>query len=162
MTETISRFASFAQDLCSCVEELPSKAGGAADLRRLRILLADIHAALLRLPEGFDESAPDPEGVSSEERRAIILRLKGLPFNHYREILDPFTDKEAVMGSLADDLADIYCDIQDGFEILKAGHPVGAAWQWRNQFQWHWGEHLTGAQRAIHSWFARCDEFDDD
>ncbi|HNC43525.1 MAG TPA: DUF5063 domain-containing protein [Acidobacteriota bacterium] len=35
-----------------------------------------------------------------------------------------------------------------------------AAWEWRFLFEIHWGQHLTGAQRALHWYFTRVDILD--
>ena len=74
----------------------------------------------------------------------------------YWEVFDPQhpEDDDPVRGSLADDLADIFCDLKKG---LTAWSRAGAAtrrdivFTWRLNFEIHWGEHLTGAFRAIHS-----------
>jgi hypothetical protein len=54
-----------------------------------------------------------------------------------------------VTGSLADDLADIYCDLWRGRELWAQGQFGAAVWEWRFRFESHWGVHVTGALRAI-------------
>ncbi len=156
MTKSIDQFAETAGQVCAWLKSPPE--GAEQQLHELRILLADLHAAVLRLPDEFDDDAPDSKRRTQKEWESLYDDLQELPFNHYREMYDPFTEDDPVVGSLADDLADIYFDLQDGLEMYRAGHPIGAAWQWRFLFWHHWGEHLTGAQRAIHWWFARCEQ----
>ena len=62
-----------------------------------------------------------------------------------------------MIGSLADDLADIYMDISSGEELWLAGDSEEAVWEWRFHFETHWSEHLTGSLRAIRSLAATGD-----
>lgn len=69
----------------------------------------------------------------------------------YLEVFNPIEKEEAIPHSLADDLADIYCDLKRGFAVLEAGGPpVNAIWEWHFGFWYHWGEHAVSALRAIH------------
>jgi len=45
-------------------------------------------------------------------------------------------------------LSDIYLDIKRGLILFDGHHPIDAAWEWRFNFQIHWGQHLVGAQRT--------------
>jgi len=76
-------------------------------------------------------------------------------YNQYREIFDPYDsgEKEAIYGSLADDIADIYGDIKPGLEIWsKASTKIRLQIisNWRFQYEIHWGEHGTSALRALY------------
>jgi hypothetical protein len=72
-------------------------------------------------------------------------------WNCYQEVFDPYADppEDVVTGSLADDLADIYVDLREGAQLWSRGLHDEAVWQWRFSFESHWGEHATGALRAI-------------
>lgn len=69
----------------------------------------------------------------------------------YAEVFDPYVDppEEPVTGTLSDDLADIYHDLTDGLAKWRRGEHAAAAERWGEYFTIHWGEHVTGALRAI-------------
>jgi hypothetical protein len=79
-----------------------------------------------------------------------------MPSDGYWDVFAPLNeeDTESVFNSLADDLADIYRDLKRGLLLYNQGHIVEAIWEWRFNFDIHWGTHLVGAQRAIHSYFS--------
>jgi len=68
-------------------------------------------------------------------------------------VFDPTKDSEAISGSLADDIADIYRDLKKGLELKETypRQPEAAIWQWRFGFYSHWGKHAMDALLAIHS-----------
>lgn len=74
--------------------------------------------------------------------------------NQYWDVFDPLKleENDPVYWQLPDDLADIYRDIKDNLNLFEAGHIVEAVWEWRFSFRTHWGQHLLGAQRALHSY----------
>jgi hypothetical protein len=125
----------------------------AEELRRARLLLAELHLAVIKLPDmGAGEEAQADE-VSSYTWQAMFQKFGALPVNGYWDVFDPLKEgeKEPVFNSLADDLADIYRDVKDGLSLFDAGHIVESVWEWRFGFSTHWGQHLTGAQRVLHS-----------
>jgi hypothetical protein len=97
--------------------------------------------------------------LGSDETAALCRSLGALigDRSFYREIYDPFESPEEseVAGLLADDFADIYRDLQDGLDKWNRGETGEALWEWRFNFENHWGEHLTGALRALHILTAR-------
>jgi len=72
----------------------------------------------------------------------------------YAEVFDPYEmDDTPVVGSLSDDLADVYRDLRRGLALFDASNRPGkidAVWDWRFHFHSHWGEHATGALRPLH------------
>lgn len=70
----------------------------------------------------------------------------------YWQVFDPTEDSEAIYGSLADDLADIYRDVKEGIVLRETGEvPVeNIVWTWRLTFGFHWGKHAMDALRTIH------------
>ena len=60
-------------------------------------------------------------------------------------------DSPEVTGSLADDIADVYRDLRTGLRKWQRGESGGALWEWRFNFEAHWGQHADDALRAIHS-----------
>jgi hypothetical protein len=122
--------------------------GALAALQRI----ARLYVAGLQLPESdvgdFDE---DAFRVSQTEWREVFNRSAILEIDYYNACepnLD--ADPEYLVGSLADDIADIYCDVCTGLRMYRAGHRLDAAWHWRFSFQSHWGSHAADAIRVLH------------
>lgn len=111
----------------------------------LAVLLADIASSALRLPDvDVDPDAPEPPDVAAR-------RVLGLPFDIYWVVLDPLgpLPEKIGAGSLADDLADIGCDLERGLVLYDQGRARAACWEWRLGYYSHWGAHLAGAQMAL-------------
>jgi hypothetical protein len=122
----------------------------------IRILLADLHAGMLKVPYlGFGEV--DAPSIPQEDWQRVYDHVLALPVNSYWDVFDPVDvqNHEVVWSSLADDLADIWRDLREGLSLLEQGHVAEAVWEWRNGFDTHWGHHLLSAQRAIHSQLTR-------
>jgi hypothetical protein len=102
----------------------------------------------------------ESEAISHERWKEILERFSGLPLSGYWDVFDPLKEeeKEPVFTTLADDLADIYRDVKENFSLYEAGYIHEAVWQWRFNFLIHWGQHLTGAQRAMHSYFVNKED----
>ena len=59
-----------------------------------------------------------------------------------------------INGSLADDLAGIYCDLRPGLDAWGASDAAtrtAIVWDWRITYESHWGHHVIDAMRAIHA-----------
>lgn len=118
-------------------------------------LLSRLYCEALLLPAG--ESGRDVEGrcISHEEWMGKHRRFASMPFQYYMECLEPANlDAEAMMGDVADDLADIYRDLVDALSLYDAGHLIEALWEFRQSFRIHWGNHAVGAINAIHRYVA--------
>jgi hypothetical protein len=61
---------------------------------------------------------------------------------------------ESSLGELNDDVADIYSDLSQGLFVHEHYSPTRAERYWRQSFRYHWGEHATGASRALY-WHLR-------
>ena len=118
-------------------------------------LLVELYASGLALPQS-PASGEDVEAdeVSDAVWKAIYGRLGSLPFNCYGVVLEPHAvpPGEAVVGDVADDLADIYRDIKNGLSLWDHGYEVEAVWHWRFHFGFHWGRHAADAIRVLHVW----------
>lgn len=163
--ETGHRFGAIAQTFCDVVDSAP-------DLDRVDLLVR-VYRILPRLiSEAI--SLPDvelghDEGQEEERRKSIILATSQLndarwgqlysllkeklgDWNLYWQVWDPRKDNEAIHGSLADDIADIYRDLKEGLIRIEAHQsPLGdIIWDWRIAFYSHWGKHAIDAMRTIH------------
>jgi Domain of unknown function (DUF5063) len=70
----------------------------------------------------------------------------------YWMVFDPRTDNEAIHGSLADDIADVYRELKNGIGLKETNKvPDGEIiFEWRFGFTSHWGQHAVNALRTIH------------
>jgi hypothetical protein len=170
----LERFAPLAAAYCAFIERHADFAADAL-LQEAHRHLAGLYAAGLALPSTdvlFDEDdetieddecetppfdgPPDPDRFPSDEWMTLFRELGAQigPANSYREIFDPYEpvdaeDAEEVTGSLADDLADVYADLRTGLLKWERGESGEALWEWRFGLDHHWGEHATGAMRAL-------------
>jgi hypothetical protein len=81
-----------------------------------------------------------------------LLKDKLGNWDLYSYVFDPARDLEAIKGSLADDIADIYRDLKKGLVCHHSDcKPTGdILCEWRLLFYSHWGDHATSALRTIH------------
>ena len=133
-------------------------------------LLAELYASGFVLPvkpeSAYDEDedyeddyvvpAADPVALEQHHARwrAVFFALKtqfGPRWDSYQIVFDSYAaqPEEPVTGSLADDLSDILLDLERGEQLWMQGELDAAVWDWRFGFESHWGEHVTGALRAI-------------
>ncbi|MDM7922177.1 MAG: DUF5063 domain-containing protein [Pyrinomonadaceae bacterium] len=148
------RFAEIARRFCKWAEGLQSEGG--CELEFVRRILAELHLAVLdlTLPETTGEEQDPPEIANWN---VMMTRFGNLPFDGYWDVFDPMSEEAPVFNTLSDDLTDIYRDLARGLLLFDQGRFVEADWEWRINFDIHWGAHLTGAQRAIHAYFSNPD-----
>ena len=110
-------------------------------------LLPRLYADALDLPDMEPTNRPTGELASPFK---TLERILG-PGDWYWMVFDPYEVPEAhLVGSLADDLADIYLDLGRPLADFDAGAFGDAAWGWRFNMRMHAGEHVIGAMGAIH------------
>ena len=155
----IDEFVDIARRYCAWAE---AAAGNPQqEMYQAREFLAELHLAVVRLPDADFEDSERKDAVTYDEWKKVLERFSGLPVDGYWDVFDPLKEeeKESLWNSLADDLADIYRDLKTYLQLYDAGYTEEAVWQWRFNFLIHWGQHLTGAQRAIHSYI---DKYEND
>lgn len=165
-------FVGLVRAYCALIER--HEALTATDLlHHAHVLLARLYTGGLALPDepeddeadnpdedaqGDDSAAlahqPDPDRLGHARWRELHDALAaqiGLERNFYEEVFDPYRDprEEPVVGSVADDLADVYQDVRAGLLKWDRGERRNAVWAWRFDFTVHWSEHALGALRAI-------------
>jgi len=119
-------------------------------LREVAEVLPRLHAVMTSL----HRSAPQ-----AEHDHPVDLDARFELYSHLRELLAdrdgyflefdcPREGTDAMSGSLADDLTDIYCELKHG---LRAFHtnPAQALKAWLVGYDCHWGQHLIDAQRHL-------------
>jgi len=92
-------------------------------------------------------------GATEQLRKQLGQRLAR---DYYWEVFEPLEmDKpEALVGSLSDDLADIWGELKSGLAAADGTDPSSlndAVWCWRFSFETHWGHHAAGAINALHA-----------
>ena len=150
---SIETFAQIAHRYCDWAESPFGESQ--EEMLIARTLLAELHLAVLSLPDlEPDEETEDLD--ISRECELVINRFQNLPVDFYWDVFYPLEleKDEPVLNSLSDDLSDIYRNLKDGLLLYKKGKIAEAVWGWKFHFDIHWGDHLTGAQRAIHSYFS--------
>ena len=101
---------------------------------------------------GAYETDEEHEHRGHEGWKADLERFNDLPFDHYQTMFNPhdLTEEEKpVMGSLRDDLADIYGDLFEGLSAYKKGYRKEAIGIWIQSYFFHWGQHASSALNAI-------------
>ena len=177
-----SDFVGVAEEFCRVIDEREQSTAEQL-LHRVHVLLPRLYSAALALPDVRpDDADPADEGVEEEdddapydmeaavadsvkdrighERLWAMSRSLGELIGDrdcYAEIFDPYAEprEEAVTGMLSDDLVDIYADLTDGLAKWRRGEHDQAIWAWRFSLRTHWGEHATGALRALFTLAAR-------
>lgn len=160
------RFRPVAQQFCSIIDSEV-----ASDRTEFLVWIYRILPGLIgeatRLPTvefGDDEDEDEQmcieqshaaHGTELEKRRQLhnALKEKLGDWDLYWQVFDPTKDSEAIQGSLADDIADVYGDLKDGLNHMAndKAFPRDAIFAWRLGFYSHWGRHAMNALYTIHS-----------
>jgi len=142
-----SAFAALAASYCSEMEAGPPTA--VEVLGRLVGLVGAALALPDQSPTKRQYDDPPHLDAACQQVASNVGRMTGTP-DLYWEVFDPREEGEPTVGSLTDDLTDIYRDLRRGLHIASVGDVVDAAWEWRFSFQIHWGNHATDAIRVLH------------
>jgi hypothetical protein len=136
---------------------LDGKSTGAKAVREGIERLMRLYLAALELGFQVNGEVPDEMGVDDNEWKAVYKACSRIPIDYYGEAFDPMIvpPEEPVIGSLADDIADIYRDVMPGLRAYRAGLWKEACGSWGFKFSVHWGEHATGAIRVMDCWFRK-------
>jgi hypothetical protein len=142
-------FHSAAKRFCALVDSV-DELSRREFLVRLNLALPELYAAAVRLPDRFVDESDPPDGIPHEEWRSLFERARSKlgDADSYRAVYDPWDQIEAAIAfSLADDVSDIYRDLQT---VLADDRGEDGAWDWRFAFANHWGHHATNALSATH------------
>jgi Domain of unknown function (DUF5063) len=152
--DDIVSFLNAASEYIAWVEE--RREATRDDLSTLHAMLARLQAGALQLPPAppdDDSSDPPKGGLTYTEAREHLASLR---LDTYFVVFNSLERDGAspLHGSLHDDLADIYGDLQDGLRYARADRLANAVWCWRFGYFSHWGRHLVHAQTAIWQYLA--------
>ena len=151
--DSTDQFANEARDYRDWLME--GRDEGEAAAAAAFIHLSRLLAAALALPAlEFETPEIDAADVSDDERRRAHTAAHRLPLDLYKDVYSPNLDEteEPVVGSLTDDLADIYRDVVRGLHAYEQKDVEAAIWEWRFNFAHHWGAHATAAIRVLQVW----------
>lgn len=153
--KAVESFAKVSRKYCSWAET-PLSDDPISQLQFTRQILLELHLGVLKLPEVdlTEEKSSAPEVKNWKD---VLQRFSNLPVDGYWDVFDPLKEDDPVFNSLADDLADIYRDLIEGLYFYDRSDLIEAVWEWKFQFNIHWGAHLVGAQRAIHSYLSEIE-----
>jgi hypothetical protein len=155
-TKPVLDFIDIARKYCNLIEDRENKTGIKL-LQEAFIILPQLIYSGMKLPDIQRVTDYCPDGISYEEYDLIYesLMRKIKKWDNYLKMFDPYNRREKTPGhgSLSDDLADIYRDLQSGlyeWDKVTAPQKLDIIWEWEFGFETHWGEHATNAIRALY------------
>jgi len=112
----------------------------------------------LSLPGTHSEMWLD-ESITHEDWKEIMMRIGRRLGGDYYWHVEPVEPREAdppqpTLGSLSDDLADIWRELKEGLLALESDPSVDindVVWHWRYSFEIHWARHAAGAIGALNT-----------
>jgi len=127
-------------------------------LQQMADLLPRLHDAMTALDLPLDHYVRK-ELPDYDDRFTLFTRLYTVlgERDGYWRAFDTAHDGQRLSGSLADDFTDIYFDLKQGLQLLRANpsEPTKAANDWRYSYHMHWGHHLADAARQLTAMGAR-------
>ena len=124
--------------------------------RKTLLRISSLYTAALQLPSPYTYAGQPCRDVDrlSDDECAKLSAFQAIPFDMYGEVYNPIVvpPDEPVIGSIDEDITDIYRDVVAGLRADQTGNRAGAIWEWGFHFHHHWGKHATGAIKAIHAW----------
>ncbi len=140
-------FVAFVKEYIALIEGAADLWGGAL-LSRVSVLLPHIYALGMTIPDLEPETEFPISYVGPEVPATLLEKLE--KYDSYYETLDPVTGKDVVVGSLSDDLADIYEGLKGPLDAYREDRQKDALWQWRFNLRGRCGDQLVNALRAVH------------
>ena len=154
-TPAFTDFYKSATDFCGFMEsELKNTAN--EFLQTSRIHLIGLYEAALQLPAVDLEITVEYEyafnNLEFERVLSCIVERLGTS-RYYWHIFNPSREEDTkpVCGDLSDDLGDMYKDLNRAILLFnKPDAKENALWQFKFDFDNHWGDHCMNALNAIH------------
>jgi hypothetical protein len=118
-------------------------------LRLVTMLLPRLHAAVASLPPLVTAEHAHP--VDLDARFELYSHLRALLADrdgYFLEFDRAHEGADAMTGSLADDLTDIYCELKAGLRAYEID-PARARDAWSLGYRCHWSQHLVDAERHL-------------
>jgi hypothetical protein len=119
-------------------------------LREVAMLLPQLQMVIVSL--NVSRRGSDQSGMMDLDTRfelfSHLRRLLADRDSYWLEFDSTSDGVDAMTGSLADDLTDIYCELKHGL-LLYALNPDAAFAVWSIGYDLHWGPHLIDAERHL-------------
>ncbi len=150
LTETLTEMVGVAERYCLLIDRTGE--GRGEWLESLFSLMPRLHLAVTTLTAYDNGDLPLPH-VDLDQRFELYSRLckeLGNRDSYWLEF-DASPEEIHMSGSLADDLTDIYFDLQHGLQLLDEAWPQQAAQVWQSSYRLHWGQHLVDAERHLYA-----------
>ncbi len=144
----VAAFVAEARRFTAFVERAASLSTEARLLAARRRFVA-LYAVAIALLADRDFSVDESEPEAPEEERAVAPSTDFGRADWYFQS-DPYVEGTPAIGSLEDDVADVYRDLHEGLRLWDAGAPTRALFLWKILFDVHWGDHVAGAIHALH------------
>ena len=157
-SDSSGEFARVAAEYCALVGRPKGKPH--AFLEEAARQIANLYAKALTLPAARPGSIDEAVGGRPQDQRSRVytaIKKKLGAENSYWEVFHARENEDPVAASLADDLSDIWKDLQEGLDLWTSGKREAAVWSWRFSLRSHWGHHATGALKAIHDVLAAAE-----
>jgi hypothetical protein len=113
------------------------------------MLLPRLHAAMTSVHA--DAPVVHAHPVDLDARFELFSHLRELLADRDRYFLEfdrAHEGADAMSGSLADDLTDIYCELKAGLRAYEID-PARARDAWSMGYERHWSQHLVDAERHL-------------
>lgn len=138
--QTIDDFLSLIERGCGSVEENESK---------LKLLLDKLamaqHFATYQFDRNDYADAPDKE--SDQLRKLVTSQFPNYGYyNVAEDVTQKIGESDAIVADAIDDIADIAGDLYETKWRWENNSPEDGLWFFKNNFQYHWNEHLRGLQ----------------
>lgn len=140
--------AMLARRYCDLIDD--SRKGRGPWLQEVARLLPRLHAAIVSVG-AVDLYVDHPAAVDLDARFDLFTCLRHALADrdsYWLEFDCAAEGSDAMTGSLADDLTDIYCELKDGLGLLDVD-PRDALAAWSTGYARHWGQHLIDAERHL-------------
>ncbi len=125
---------------------------GSMPLLRFLARVAELLTKLYSATWTIEPTRPTDEAVVARRPSPLKQLAERLgAFELYFCVFGARVRDEPVVGSLADDLADIYLDLAGALDKFDAGRHDDAVWDWRFALRGHAGDHLVRALPALHA-----------
>jgi hypothetical protein len=156
-TDEFAAYYQAAVSFCAFLEERDS-IGTLDFLLASQAQLLRLYATALAMPWiELQTNKEYDDKLSDESFQAILLAVAERlgKARYYWHVFDPTNDldNEPVCGDLLDDFGDIYKNLKYTLLIFHLGQEdceENALWQFKSDFDAHWGRHCINALMAIH------------
>lgn len=143
--DMIKEFYDIANTYCRFISENKITVDSIPSLMEL---LMKLYISAANLPETEPETI---ERLVEGKTDRPLVRIGDQVPQFYWEVSDPFVQEDSVCGDVADDLSDIFADLQIGIKEFESGRAGNAAFEWKLGLNNHWGNHVVGVLRVLHA-----------